>query len=75
MKAISRVFIIFLAMGLVAACSTPEQKAYKAQAKSHDAQAKTHNAQEKIIQERLKLVDEYKKCLEKAGDDKTKADA
>ena len=68
MKAIRGVFIIFLILGMVSACSTPEEKAHKAQAKSY-------NAQEKIHKERLKLVDDYKKCLEKAGEDKTKVEA
>ena len=68
MKAIGGMFVIFLIIGMLTACSTPEEKAHKAQAKSHNAQEKIHN-------ERLKLVDDYKKCLEKAGDDKTKVEA
>jgi len=43
------------------ACSTPQDKAYK--------------AQERVHKERLKLVDEYKKCLKKAGSDKEKVEA
>ena len=42
-------------------CSSPQDKAYK--------------AQEKVHNERLKLVDKYKTCLEKAGEDKMKAEA
>jgi len=68
MNVMRGVFIIFLTIGMLTACSTPQEKAYKAQEKSH-------SAQEKIYKERLKLVDEYKKCLEKAGDDKTKVEA
>ena len=68
MKAISGMFIIFLIIGMLTACSTPEEKAHK-------AKAKNYNAQEKIHTERLNLVNEYKKCLEKAGEDKTKVEA
>ena len=68
MKAIRGVFIIFLTIGMITACSTPEEKAHKAKAKSY-------NAQEKIHEERLRLVDDYKKCLDKAGEDKAKAEA
>ena len=60
MRAIS-VFVLTLAIGAFASCSSPQDKAYK--------------AQEKVHTERLKLVDEYKKCLKKAGDDKMKIEA
>jgi hypothetical protein len=42
-------------------CSNPQKKAYR--------------AQEAVHKERLKLVDEYKKCLQKAGDNKAKTEA
>ena len=60
MKSIT-VFFLALVVGLTLACSSPQNKAYK--------------AQERIHKERLKLVDEYKKCLEKAGNDKEKIEA
>ena len=55
------VLVIAFVIGLTSACSTPQDRAYK--------------AQEKVHKERLKLVDEYKKCLEKAGADNMKVEA
>jgi hypothetical protein len=60
MKSIS-IILLVLAVGATVACSTPQEKAYK--------------AQEKVHKERLKLVEDYKKCLKKAGDDKEKIEA
>ena len=55
------IFVLAIVVGLTLACSSPQDRAYK--------------AQEKVHNERLKLVDEYKKCLEKAGADNTKIEA
>ena len=55
------VIVLALVVGLTLACSSPQDKSFK--------------AQERIHKERLKLVDEYKKCLKKAGDDKQKVEA
>jgi len=55
------VFLVFIALLLTLACSSPQDKAYKAQGAVH--------------KERLKLVDEYKKCLKKAGSAKAKVEA
>lgn len=55
------ILTVVLAIGTVVACSTPQDKAYK--------------AQEMVHRERLKLVDEYKKCLKNAGADKDKVEA
>ncbi len=55
------IFLLAFAVGMTLACSTPQDKAYK--------------AQEKVHKERLKLVDEYQKCLKKAGEDKEKIEA
>jgi len=52
--------IIALALAL-SACSSPQDRAYK--------------AQEKVHNERLELIDEYKACIKKAGDDKVKVEA
>jgi hypothetical protein len=58
-------WIRFLLIGFVVvitlACSSPENRAYRAQEKMHT--------------ERLRLVDEYKKCLKEAGNDKEKVEA
>jgi len=60
MKSIT-VVVLSLVVGLTLACSSPQDKAYK--------------AQERVHKERLKLVDEYKKCLKNAGEDKQKIEA
>jgi len=55
------IFVLAFVVGLTLACSTPQERAYK--------------AQEKVHSERLKLVDEYKKCVENAGTDNVKIEA
>ena len=55
------VFLLALIVGTTLACSSPQDKAYK--------------AQEKVHKERLKLVEQYKKCLKEAGEDKQKIEA
>ena len=55
------VIAIALALGMLIACSSSQDKAY--------------NAQRKVSEERLKLVDEYKKCVKKAGEDQDKIEA
>ncbi len=57
---VSLLSIIALALAL-SGCSSPQDKAYK--------------AQENVHNERLALIDKYKACLDKAGDDKMKAEA
>ena len=55
------VFLVGFMIMAALACSTPEERA--------------HKAQESVHKERLSLVEEYKKCLEEAGDDKEKTEA
>ena len=55
------VLTLALAFGIMTACSSSQDKAYK--------------AQEKVHKERLELVGQYQNCLEKAGDDKEKTEA
>jgi hypothetical protein len=50
-----------LTLGLFTACSSSQDKAYK--------------AQEKVSKERLELVDKYQKCMEKAGEDAAKKES
>ena len=54
------IYIIMLAIivGMTLACSTPQDKAYK--------------AQEKVHKERLELVEKYQKCMKDAGEDEQK---
>jgi len=63
-----KLLLIVTAAGMIAACASPEDKAYTAKAKSS-------NYQSKIAQERLKLVDDYRQCVKKAGEDKPKIEA
>jgi hypothetical protein len=55
------ILVLAFVFGLTLACSTPQERAYK--------------AQENVHKERLKLVDQYKKCLETAGTDNEKIEA
>ena len=57
MKSIRILFFVFV-LGVVLGCASPQDRAYE--------------AQEKVHKERLRLVEEYKKCVEKAGNDKQK---
>ena len=54
---------IFIA--LLAACSTPQDRAAEAQEGAYDAQ-------EKVAKQRLELVDKYQKCVKDAGGDQQK---
>ena len=60
MKSI-HIFILAFVVCFALACSTPQERAYK--------------AQEKVHNERLKLVDEYKKCVEISGTNNEKTEA
>jgi outer membrane biogenesis lipoprotein LolB len=55
------IMTLALALMTLTACSSSQDKAYK--------------AQEKVHKERLELVDKYQKCLEKTGEDKDKKEA
>ena len=55
------IFLLALAVGTTLACSSPQDKAYK--------------AQEKVHKERLKLVEKYEKCMKDAGEDEEKKKA
>ena len=59
----SIVFIVLL--GVLAGCSTPEEKAAKAEQQSYEAQSA-------VAEERLKLIDEYRECVIDAGEDTLK---
>ena len=55
------IFLLASTVGLTLACSSPQDRAYEAEAKVH--------------QEKLRLVQEYQKCLKKAGDNKAMKEA
>jgi len=56
------------AIGLLTACSSPQDRAAEAQEGSYEAQ-------EKVAQERLKLVNQYQSCVKDAAGDQQKAAA
>lgn len=56
-----QVFLLAFIVGLTLACSSPQDRAYEAEAKAN--------------QEKLRLVQEYQKCLQKAGDNKEMREA
>jgi outer membrane biogenesis lipoprotein LolB len=55
-------------MGLLAACSTPQEDAAKAQEGAFEAQ-------EKVAKQRLELVEKYQACVDEAAGDQLKVDA
>jgi hypothetical protein len=60
MKLSSLIAVLFTAF-LVVGCSSPQDRAYK--------------AQEKVHKERLRLIDDYQKCIAKAGEDAAKRES
>jgi outer membrane biogenesis lipoprotein LolB len=64
-----------VAIGLLAACATPQEKAANAQAEASKAQAANSKQQEKIAKQRLDLVSKYQACVKDAGSDQQKAAA
>ncbi len=57
---LARGVFVALMIGILAACASPEEKAYKAQERSYKADAKWK-------EERLKILDDYRACVEKSG--------
>ncbi len=55
-------------IGLLAACSSPQEDAAKAQAGAFEAQ-------EKVAKQRLELVEKYQTCVDEAAGDQLKIDA
>ncbi len=62
------IFTSIIAVGLLAACSTPADDAAKAQERAFEAQ-------EKIARERLNLIEEFQDCVKKAEGDQLKISA
>ena len=59
---------IFIVIGFVAGCSSPEERAARAQERSY-------GAQEKVAKKRLELVDQYQRCVKNATGNKQIAEA
>ncbi len=55
-------------LGMLAGCSSPQDRAAKAQVRSYEAI-------EKAAQERLELVDKYQDCVKEAAGDNEKIEA
>jgi len=68
MKTLRFFFVSIFCILMIGACSTPAERASK-------AQEKTYKAQESIARERLDLVEKYTECVKKAGNDKLKIEA
>ena len=60
--------VLAAAVGALAACASPQEKAAKAHEESAKADLETRN-------ERLKLLDEYKACVADADEDRGKLEA
>jgi uncharacterized lipoprotein YajG len=57
-----------MCIALLAGCSSPQDKAAK-------AQEGAYTAQENVAKQRLELTDKYQKCVKDAGGDQQKAAA
>ena len=57
-----------MAAGMLAGCSSPEERAAEAQEKSFQAQ-------ERVANERLSLIKKYQECAQQAGADTRKREA
>jgi hypothetical protein len=55
-------------IGLLAACSSPQDRAA-------EAQEGAYKAQEQVAKQRLELTEKYQKCIKDAGGDQQKAAA
>ncbi|KPK51573.1 MAG: hypothetical protein AMJ63_11980 [Myxococcales bacterium SG8_38_1] len=55
----AKVVSVAMLIGFLAACSSPQDRAAKAQESSY-------KAQEKVAKERLKLVEKYQACIKNA---------
>ena len=65
---IVKTLIVVCFMVMIVACGHRERQALKATRKAADSQSA-------VSQERLKLIEDYKKCVEKAGEDRNKVEA
>ena len=63
-----RILTTVVFMGLLAACSSPQEDAAK-------AQEGAFTAQENVAKQRLELVDKYQVCVEEAAGDNLKIEA
>ena len=63
-----KILIITMRFGILAACSSPQDDAAKAQERSYDAQ-------EKVANQRLELVEQYQTCVQEAGGDTQKIES
>ena len=67
MRFIKLFFCVTLA-GLMGACTSPQDRAAKAQESSY-------KAHEEVAKERLELVDKYQQCVKRADDNRRKVEA
>ena len=63
-----QILLCIAVMGLLAACSSPEERAAKAQERSY-------GAQEEVARQRMELVEKYQQCVKDAAGDAQKAEA
>ena len=63
-----KILAITALLGFLAACSSPQDDAARAQEKSYDAQ-------EKVATQRLELIEQYRSCIEEASGDSLKVES
>jgi hypothetical protein len=61
-----KIFGIAVCVGLLSACSTPQDRAA-------EAQEGAYKAQEQVAKQRLELTEKYQKCVKDAGGNQQKA--
>jgi outer membrane biogenesis lipoprotein LolB len=67
-KRMTAVLAAMALAGLLAACTSPEERA-------SEAQEKSYKAQESVANQRLELVKKYEECAKTAGGDSRKLEA
>jgi len=65
---IHKTLICVTCLGFLAACSSPQDRAAKAQEHSYEAI-------EEVAKERLRLVEEYQDCVKESGSNAQKVEA
>jgi hypothetical protein len=63
-----KVFACLASLAVLAGCSSPQDRAAKAQEQSYEAQ-------EEVARQRLELVDKYQACVDEAAGETQKVEA
>jgi outer membrane murein-binding lipoprotein Lpp len=64
----TKVFACLISLAVLAGCSSPQDRAAKAQEQSYEAQ-------EEVARQRLELVDKYQACVDETAGETQKVEA